>query len=37
MEEIRDRVQEVFREVFGDPGLNLTELMTAEDVVAGTA
>ena len=33
MEELRDRVQEVFREVFEDPSLILTDLMTAEDVV----
>ena len=33
MEELRDRVQEVFREVFEDPALVLNDLMTAEDVV----
>jgi len=33
MEELRDRVQEVFREVFEDPSLILNDLMTAEDVV----
>ena len=32
MEEIRKQVQEVFREVFEDPDLNLTEQMTAEDI-----
>jgi acyl carrier protein len=33
MEELRDRVQEVFREVFEDPALVLNDSMTAEDVV----
>jgi acyl carrier protein len=33
MEEIRDRVQEVFREVFEDPAIVLNDRMTAEDVV----
>ena len=32
MEEIRQQVQEVFREVFEDPALLLNDRMTAEDV-----
>jgi acyl carrier protein len=32
MEAIREQVQEVFREVFGDPDLLLNDGMTAEDV-----
>ena len=32
MEEIREQVQEVFREVFEDPALVLNDRMTAEDV-----
>jgi acyl carrier protein len=32
MEEIRQQVQEVFREVFEDPALLLNDQMTAEDV-----
>jgi acyl carrier protein len=32
MEEIRQQVQEVFREVFEDPALLLDDRMTAEDV-----
>jgi acyl carrier protein len=32
MDEIRQQVQEVFREVFDDPGLLLNDWMTAEDV-----
>jgi len=32
MEEIRQQVQEVFREVFDDPALLLNDRMTAEDV-----
>ena len=32
MEDIRRQVEEVFREVFADPDLRLTEEMTAEDV-----
>jgi len=32
MEEIREQVQDVFREVFEDPALVLNDQMTAEDV-----
>jgi acyl carrier protein len=32
MKEIRQQVQEVFREVFEDPALLLNDRMTAEDV-----
>jgi acyl carrier protein len=32
MEEIRQQVQEVFRDVFEDPALLLNDRMTAEDV-----
>ena len=32
MEEIRERVQDVFREVFDDPTLVLNDRMTADDV-----
>ena len=32
MEEIREQVQDVFREVFDDPALVLNDRMTAEDV-----
>jgi acyl carrier protein len=30
--EIRSKVQDVFREVFDDPGLDLRDDMTAEDI-----
>ena len=33
MNELRERIQEVFRDVFEDPGLVLTDEMTAENVV----
>jgi acyl carrier protein len=32
MEEIRKQVQEVFREIFEDPELSLSDHMTAEDI-----
>ena len=32
MDEVREQVQEVFRDVFEDPALVLNEKMTAEDV-----
>ena len=32
MEEIRKQVEDVFRDVFGDPALHLRDEMTAEDV-----
>ena len=32
MEEIRQQVQEIFRDVFDDPALLLNDQMTAEDV-----
>ena len=32
MEEVRQQVQDVFREVFDDPALLLNDQMTAEDV-----
>lgn len=32
MQEIREQVQDVFREVFEDPALVLNDQMTAEDV-----
>jgi len=32
MEEIRQQVQEIFRDVFDDPALLLNDRMTAEDV-----
>ena len=32
MEEVRQQVQEIFREVFDDPALLLSDRMTAEDV-----
>jgi acyl carrier protein len=33
MQELRDRVQEVFREVFEDPTLVLDDSTTADDIV----
>ena len=32
MEEVRQQIQEVFRDVFDDPSLLLNDQMTAEDV-----
>lgn len=32
MSEVRERVQKVFRDVFEDPSLNLTDMMTAADI-----